>query len=49
MKTEVISKKVWVKPSVQMLNISKDTFSGSRSGKEAANKYVIGVANPTAR
>lgn len=31
-------KKTWVSPSVQVLNIKKDTFSGSGVGAEKAGK-----------
>ncbi|OPZ49071.1 MAG: hypothetical protein BWY95_00333 [Bacteroidetes bacterium ADurb.BinA104] len=34
MKTTDTKKKVWVKPEVHVLNINKDTFSGSISGPE---------------
>jgi len=36
MKTTDTKKKVWVKPEVHVLNIKKDTFSGSSGGSEAA-------------
>ena len=34
MKTSDTKKKVWVKPEVHVLNIKKDTFSGSVYGNE---------------
>jgi hypothetical protein len=39
METPQNKKKNWVKPSVQLLNIRRDTFSGSKGGAEAAGKY----------
>jgi hypothetical protein len=38
MKTPDNKKKTWAKPAVHVLNIKKDTFSGSISGAEGANK-----------
>jgi hypothetical protein len=38
MKTQDIKKKTWVKPVVNILNIKKDTFSGSGTGVEEAGK-----------
>jgi len=38
MKTPEAPKKIWIKPEVLELNISKDTFSGSPSGSEGAGK-----------
>jgi hypothetical protein len=40
MKTSDTKKKAWVKPEVHVLNIKKDTFSGSGSGAEDATKNV---------
>ena len=34
-------KKVWLKPEVYVLNIKKDTFSGSGGGAEDATKNII--------
>jgi hypothetical protein len=31
-------KKVWVKPEIQSMNISRDTFSGTNAGAEKAGK-----------
>ena len=31
------NKQIWVKPSVQVLNIKKDTFSGSNGSDEGSN------------
>lgn len=39
MKTPDTKKKAWVKPEVQVLSISKDTFSGSVPGAEDAKAY----------
>lgn len=39
MKTQEYKKKVWTKPAVQVLNIKKDTFSGSGTGAEGADKW----------
>jgi len=38
MKKLVPRKKAWLKPEVHVLNIKKDTFSGSLSGAEDAVK-----------
>ena len=38
METKRNKKKLWTKPSFQILNIKKDTFSGSTSGPEGAGK-----------
>jgi hypothetical protein len=38
MKTQETVKKTWTKPAIQVLNIKKDTFSGSGVGAEKANK-----------
>lgn len=38
MNTPEAKKKVWVKPEVHALKISKDTFSGSDAGAEGAGK-----------
>lgn len=32
------NKKVWVKPEIQSMNISRDTFSGTNAGAERAGK-----------
>lgn len=40
MKKQNNKKKVWVKPGVQILNIKKDTFSGSGNGAEDATKKL---------
>lgn len=40
MNTQGYKKKVWAKPTVQILNIKKDTFSGSGSGAEEATKKI---------
>jgi hypothetical protein len=40
MKTLENKKKVWIKPEVHVLNIKKDTFSGSGSGAEGATKTI---------
>lgn len=34
-------KKSWSKPVIRTLKISKDTFSGSGYGAEAAGKYAL--------
>ena len=39
MKTPEAEKKVWIKPEVHALSISKDTFSGSTTGPEGAEHY----------
>jgi hypothetical protein len=36
MKTSDSKKKVWSKPDVQVLDIKKDTFSGTAAGPEGA-------------
>jgi hypothetical protein len=36
MKTPDTKKKAWVKPEVNVLSISRDTFSGSVTGAEGA-------------
>lgn len=38
MKTIVARKKVWVKPAVHSLSITRDTFGGSGGGAEGAGK-----------
>jgi len=38
MKKQDNKKKVWSRPEVHVLNIKKDTFSGSGSGGEGAAK-----------
>ena len=38
MKTTDNKKKTWAKPAVNALNIKKDTFSGSITGAEGADK-----------
>jgi len=38
MKTTDTSKKVWIRPAVHTLSITKDTFSGSGVGAENAQK-----------
>ncbi len=40
MKASDTNKKVWVKPEVHVLNIKKDTFSGSGRGAEDATKKI---------
>ncbi len=40
MKPRLDKKKVWIKPAVQILNIKKDTFSGSGYGAEGAGKTM---------
>jgi len=39
MNKQVKSKKVWARPEVKVLNIKKDTFSGTGSGAENAGKW----------
>ncbi|HOS91563.1 MAG: hypothetical protein WBK43_07630 [Prolixibacteraceae bacterium] len=39
-KNKHTEKKVWIKPEVLMMNIKKDTFSGSPYGIEGAGKSV---------
>ena len=46
MKTSEPKKKVWAKPEVHVLNIKKDTFSGSAGGSEAAGN-VKGIPKKT--
>lgn len=41
MKTQENKLKVWIKPTVQALNIKKDTFSGSQNGVEDAGKNFV--------
>ncbi len=38
MKTTDTSKKVWIRPAVHTLSITKDTFGGSGTGGEGALK-----------
>jgi hypothetical protein len=38
MKTPETKKKAWAKPEVHVLSISKDTFSGSGTGAEGADR-----------
>ena len=38
MKTQDTKKKVWARPTVHILSIKKDTFSGAGSGAERAGK-----------
>jgi hypothetical protein len=39
MKKQEYKKKTWVKPVVKALSIRKDTFSGTGSGAELAEKW----------
>jgi len=41
MKKSETKKKPWAKPEVALLNIKKDTFSGSTYGNENAGKSKI--------
>jgi hypothetical protein len=38
MNTQETIKKAWTKPVIQVLNIKKDTFSGTGTGAERAGK-----------
>jgi hypothetical protein len=38
MNTQATVKRTWTKPAIQVLNIKKDTFSGSGVGAEKATK-----------
>jgi len=38
MKTPDTSKKAWIRPSVQTLSITRDTFNGSGVGAEGSKK-----------
>ena len=40
MKKKDIKKKIWSRPEVHVLNIKKDTFSGSGNGAEDATKKI---------
>jgi len=42
MKTSEPKKKAWAKPEVHILNIKKDTFSGSGGGSEKGSKTTPG-------
>ena len=44
MNKQTIIKRNWTKPAVKVLNIKKDTFSGSVSGTEGAGK--VGPPRP---
>jgi hypothetical protein len=40
MNKQNFKKKAWTAPAVHILNIKKDTFSGSISGPEGAGKSI---------
>jgi hypothetical protein len=39
MKKQEYKRKIWTKPSIHVLSIKKDTFSGSGTGAEKAGKW----------